>query len=108
MAEDCRHCICKNAFHLRLRLALENILNMVNYSLMANKDAKEELELQSQEAVVDINTQKVAEDRIHYDPSASIFLNVGEVVCVGATAIIIILLLVILLFFEFKDHDVDM
>ena len=108
MAKDYGHSICKNAFHLKLRLVLENIMNMVNYNLMANKDAKEELELQSKEAVVDITTQKVAEDRIHYDPSASIFLNVGEVVCVGATAIIIILLLVILLFFEFKDHDVDM
>ena len=108
MAKDYRLCICKNAFHLRLRLGFENILNMFNYSLMANKDAKEELELQSEEAVVDINTKNVAEDRIHYDPSASIFLNLGEVVCVGATAIIIILLLVILLFFEFKDHDEDM
>ena len=108
MVKDYRLCICKNAFHPKLRLAFENILNMVNYSLMASKDAKEELELQPEEAVVDINTQKVDEDRIHYDPSASIFLNLGEVVCVGATAIIIILLLVILLFFEFKDHDVDM
>ena len=85
-----------------------NILNMVNYSLMANKDAQEELELQSEDAVVDINTRKVEEGRIHYDPSASIFQNLGEVVCVGATAIIIILLLVILLFFEFKDHGIDM
>ena len=108
MTKDYGHYICKNAFHLKLRLTFENILNMVNYSLMANKDAKEELELQSEEAVVHINTQKVEEHRIHYDPSASIFLNLGEVICVGATAIIIILLLVILLFFEFKDHDIDM
>ena len=46
-------------------------------------------------------------DRIIYDPSASIFQNFGEVVCVGATAIIIVLLLCILLFFEIKDHDDD-
>ena len=46
-------------------------------------------------------------DRILYDPSASIFQNFGEVVCVGATAIIILLLLCILLFFEIKDHDDD-
>lgn len=46
-------------------------------------------------------------ERLKYDPSASIFQNFGEVVCVGATAIIIILLLCILLFFEFKDHDDD-
>ena len=46
-------------------------------------------------------------ERLKYDPSASIFQNFGEVVCVGATAIIIILLLCILLFFEFKDHGDD-
>ena len=49
---------------------------------MANKAAKEELELQSEEAVVDINTQKVAEDRIYYDPSASIFPHLHLSMCI--------------------------
>ena len=56
---------------------------------------------------IDVNNEEknICNERLIYDPSASIFQNFGEVVCVGATAIIIILLLCILLFFEFKDHD---
>ena len=62
------------------------------------------------EEQIDINEEhenNKDSDRINYDPSASIFQNFGEVVCVGATAIIIILLLCILLFFEINDHDDD-
>ena len=69
------------------------------------KDSRSTIAIQEQ---IDINEEERTnncDERLKYDPSASIFQNFGEVVCVGATAIIIILLLCILLFFEFKDHD---
>ena len=73
-------------------------------------DTRDNCSSKGLEEQIDINEEykeNKDHDRIIYDPSVSIFQNFGEVVCVGATAIIIILLLCILLFFEIKDHDDD-
>ena len=72
-------------------------------------DNEESRPIKGRQETIDINNEEenTCNGRLIYDPSASIFQHFGEVVCVGATAIIIILLLGILLFFEFKDHDED-
>ena len=75
---------------------------------MASQDASDQCSVQSKSIVVDLVPDANSYDRINYDPSASVFLNIGEVVCVAATAIIIITLLCILLYFEFKEHDSGM
>ena len=71
------------------------------------KDETDQDRINSKQIAIDLNTDNDIPRRNVYEPSSSIFLNFGEVVCVGSTAIIMILLLCILLFFEFKDHDDD-
>jgi hypothetical protein len=72
-----------------------------------NKDETDQDRINSNQIAIDLNTDNDNHHRNFYDPSSSIFINFGEVVCVGATAIIIILLLCILLFFEFRDHNTE-
>ena len=71
------------------------------------EDNEESHPTKGRQETIDVSNEEenICNERLFYDPSASIFQHFGEVVCVGATAIIIILLLCILLFFEFKDHD---